>query len=83
LGFTPAAALDALEELANGRLTRYETLLGAAVIPLIRKHDWFKRFMKNVDLYFFVPIGAIPDWPRSMHEGLTIGLYFPLLRYEP
>jgi hypothetical protein len=79
----PAAALDALEELANGRLKRHETLLGIVVIPLILKPDWFTRFVKTVDLYLFVPVGAMPDWPRSMHEGLTIGLYFPLLRYEP
>jgi hypothetical protein len=56
--------LDALEELANGRLKRHETLLGIDVIPLIIKPDWFKRFLKTVDLYFFVPVGAIPAWPR-------------------
>jgi hypothetical protein len=79
----PAAALDASEELSYGRLKRHETLLGVVVIPLILKPDWFKRFVKTVDLYFFVPLGAIPALPRSMHEGLTIGLYLPLLRYDP
>jgi hypothetical protein len=75
--------LDALEELANGRLNHHDTLLDVVVIPLILNPDWFKRFVNTVDLYFFVPVGAIPAWPRSMHEGLTIGLYFPLLRYDP
>jgi hypothetical protein len=79
----PAAALDVLEELVNGRLKRHETILDIAVIPLILNTDWFKCFLKTVDFYFFVHVGAIPAWPSSMHEGLTIGLYFPLLRYEP
>jgi hypothetical protein len=79
----PTAALDALGELDNGCLKRHETLLGVVVIPLILKPDWCKRFVKTIDLYFFVPVGAIPAWPRSMYEGITIGLYFPLLRYEP
>jgi hypothetical protein len=79
----PAAALDALEELVNGCLNRHETLLGVVVIPLILKPDWLKRFVKTVHLYFFVPVGAIPAWPRTMHEGLNIVLYFPLLSYDP
>jgi hypothetical protein len=79
----PAAELDALAELAHGCLMRHDTLLSVAVILLILKPGWFKRFVKNVDLYFFAPVGAIPAWSRSIHEGLTIGLYFPILRYDP
>jgi hypothetical protein len=60
----PADALDTLEELDNGRSKRHETLLGVVVIPLILNPDWFKRFVKTVDLYLFVPAGAIPAWPR-------------------
>ena len=37
-------------------------------------------FFKIVDLYFFIPASAIEQFPFKIHEGLTIGLYFPLLR---
>jgi hypothetical protein len=79
----PAAALDALEELGRGRLKRHYLLLGVIVIPAVLQPAWFRKFVKVTDLYFFIPSGAIPEWPLNMHEALTIGLYFPLLRLNP
>ena len=40
-------------------------------------------FVNIVDLYFFIPDGAIEKWPSNMHEGLTIGIYFPFLINAP
>ena len=53
------------------------------IIPVVMKPDWFKRFVKITDIYFFINSGYIPEWPAYMHESLTPGLYFPLLIYQP
>ena len=79
----PAAALHALEELGNGRLKRHDSLRGIVLVPALLRPEWFRRFRRAVDVYFFVPAGAIEAWPLSMHEPLTVGLYLPLLRHEP
>jgi hypothetical protein len=57
--------------------------MGVIIIPKYFRPEWFRRFIKIVDLYFFIPAGAIEQWPSNMHEGLTLGLYFPLLRNAP
>jgi hypothetical protein len=79
----PAAALMALEELGNARLKRHDLLKGVVLIPALLRPEWFRRFRRCVDFYFFIPAGSIPAWPASMHEPLTLGLYFPLLRFGP
>jgi hypothetical protein len=79
----PGAALDAVEELGLARFKRHDFLIGIVVVPLLLKPEWFRRYVKNVDLYFFIPVGAIDQWPTSMHEGLTSGVYFPLIRSNP
>jgi len=79
----PAAALDALEELGNGRLKRHELLTGVVIVPHLLSTEWFRRFTRTVDLYFTIPAGGIPEWDDSMYESLTIGLYLPLFRCEP
>jgi hypothetical protein len=79
----PGAALDAVEELGLARFKRHDSLIGIVAVPLLIKPEWFRRYVKNVDLYFFIPVGAIAQWPTSMHEGLTVGVYFPLLRSNP
>lgn len=79
----PAAAIDALEELAQGRFKRHYLLTGVVLIPNFLETEWRRRFVKVVDFYFTIPAGAIPAWPSDMHEPLTVGVYLPLLRYEP
>jgi hypothetical protein len=79
----PAAALTALEELGNARLKRHDTLRGVVLIPCLLHPEWFRRFRRTVDFFFFVPAGSIPAWPLHMHEPLTIGVYLPLLRFSP
>ena len=39
--------------------------------------------MKVTDIYFFITAVSIPEWPDNIHNALTIGLYFTLLRYQP
>ena len=79
----PAAALHALEELGTGRLKRHDVVRGVVIVPTLLTPEWGRRFLRIVDIHFTIPAGAIPEWPESMHESLTIGLYFPLLRYNP
>jgi hypothetical protein len=74
----PGAALDALEELGQTRLNCHGILMGVVIIPKSLRPEWFRRFIKIVDLYFFITAGAIEQWPSNIHEGFTIGLYFPL-----
>ena len=52
-------------------------------IPGLMRPEWFRRFVKTVDFYFYVCPGGIDEWPTGMHESLTIGIYLPLLRYPP
>jgi hypothetical protein len=79
----PAAAIHALEELGSGRLKRHEMLRGVVLVPCLLQNEWFWRFARIVDCYLIIPAGAIPAWPESMHEGLVVGFYFPLLRFKP
>jgi hypothetical protein len=79
----PAAAIHALEELGVARLKRHELLRGVVLIPNLLQHEWHRRFIRVVDVYFQIAPGSIVEWPTSMHEPLTIGLFFPLLRFRP
>ena len=79
----PAAALIALEELGNARLKRHDLLRGVVLVPSLLRPEWFRRFRRCVDFYFFVPAGSILGWPSSMHEPLTVGIFLPLLRFSP
>ena len=57
--------------------------MGVIIIFKSLRPEWFLRFVKIIDLYFFIPASAIEQWPSNIHEGLTIGLYFPLLLNAP
>jgi hypothetical protein len=79
----PGAALAALEELGLGRRKRHERLRAVVVVPQLLQNEWRRHFCRIVDFYFVIPAGAIPEWPSTMHEALTIGLCLPLCRYRP
>ena len=52
-------------------------------MTLLIKPECFRQYVKNMDLYFFIPVGAISQWPTSMYEGITIGVYLPFLIHNP
>jgi hypothetical protein len=79
----PAAALHALEELGNARLKRHEVLQGIVLVPGLLQHEWRRRLTSVTDCHFTIPAGAIPQWPKEMHEPLTVGIYLPLFRCQP
>jgi hypothetical protein len=80
----PGAGLFALEELALGRTKQLDRLLGVVLIPALLMPEWYRRFSKVIDVFFCKPAGAIPEWPPSMHEPLTVGIFLPSsLGYEP
>jgi hypothetical protein len=79
----PAAAIHALEELGAARLKRHELLRGLVLVPNLLQHEWHRRFIRVVDLYFQIAPGSIAEWPLTMHEPLTVGLFLPLLRFRP
>jgi hypothetical protein len=79
----PAAAMHALEELGLARLKRHELLRGVVLVPALLQHEWHRRFIRVVDLYFQIAPGSIDEWPAQMHEPLTVGLFLPLLRIRP
>jgi hypothetical protein len=78
----PAAALEALEELSMARLKRAEEVSAIVLVPALLRPEWFRRFVRTVDLYFAVPPGT-PFWPSNMHEPLIVGFSLPFLRFEP
>ena len=79
----PGAALDDLEELGKACLKRHNILMGVVIISKYLRPEWFRRSINIVDLYLFITASAIGKCPSNMHEGLTIGLYLPLLRNAP
>jgi len=79
----PAAALYAIEELGNGPFKHHEWMTGMVLVLLLLKPEWFRRFHRVVDFHFVVPAGAADSWPAWMHEPPTVGIYLPLLRYQP
>lgn len=79
----PAGAIHAIEELGVARLKRHDVLRGIVLVPTLLTFEWFRRFTRVVDFYFTIPPGGIAEWPISMHEPLTIGIYLPLFRHCP
>jgi hypothetical protein len=79
----PAAAIEALEELGNGRLKRHSTMMGVVLVPNLMAPEWKRRLCKVTDFHFMLPAGCLPEWPKDMHEGLTVACYLPLLRHDP
>ena len=53
------AAFDAVEELGLERFKFHDSLIGIAVVPHLLRTEWFRRDAKNVDIYFYIPVGAI------------------------
>jgi hypothetical protein len=78
----PAAAVHALEELGLGRNKRHESLRGIVLVPRLMRPEWYRRFVRIVDLYFVIPAGS-GLWGSDKHEPLVVGLYLPLLRHSP
>lgn len=78
----PAAAIHALEEFGIARAKRHDSLRGAIMVPRLMKPEWFRRFVRMVDVYFVIQPGS-SIWPKHMHEPLIVGLFLPLLRCEP
>ena len=72
-----------MKELGNGRLKQHAMLWGIVIIPVVIQPDWFKRFVKVKDIYFFITTGSFTEWSANIHEALTIGLYSPILRNQP
>jgi hypothetical protein len=79
----PAAGMFALEKLGNEWLKRHDTLRGILLIPCLLCPEWFCCFCQSIDLFIFVPAGAISAWPLSMYKPLTVGIYLPLLHLVP
>ena len=42
------------------------------IIPVVMQPDWFKKFVKVKNIYFFITAGYIPEWPDNIHKALTI-----------
>jgi hypothetical protein len=76
----PAAAIEALEELALARLKRMEEISSLVLVPALLWPEWSRHFVKTVNLY--IPAGS-PVWPAMMHEALIVGLSLPFVRYSP
>ena len=68
----PAAAEPALEELRKAQHRR-TTSTHIVLIPKLLTPAWRNHLNKVSDV----------GWPTSKHEPLTIGIVFPLIRYQP
>ena len=64
-------------------LKLHEILTGVVISIKFIHPEWFHRFVNIVDLCFLIPAVAIEQWPSKIHEGLTIGIYFPHLINSP
>ena len=78
----PAAALEALKQLAWSRLKRPELVTHVVVIQrLLYQEEWRRRFEKEVDFWFTLAPGDV--WPHSAFEPLLVGISFPMSRTYP
>ena len=53
------AAVDAVEELGLERFKCHDSLIGIEVVPHLLRTKCFRRDAKNVDIYFYITVGAI------------------------
>lgn len=77
----PAVALAALEELAMSKLKRPYGVTHVVLVPRLMFNTWRRRFVKEVDLHFELPVGSI--WSSNQHEPLVVRISFPLCRFSP
>jgi hypothetical protein len=79
----PAAALIALEELAQSKLKRPFEVTHVFVCPrLLYFEEWRRRFAKEMDFWFLIePNSSL--WPNSCCEPLVFGISFPLRSAKP
>ena len=77
----PAAAEPPLEELRKVWHQRTSST-HIVLIPRLLTPAWRKHFNKVSDIILSLPV-MHPAWPANMHEPLTVGIVFPLIRYQP
>ena len=78
----PAAALEALKQLARSRLKRPFLVTHVVLIQrLLYQEEWRRRFEKEMDFWFIMKPGTV--WPDSAFEPLLVGISFPLSRNYP
>ena len=78
----PAAALDALKQLARLRLKRPHSVCHVVLIQrLLYEEEWRRRFSKEMDFWFVLKAGEA--WPNSAFEPLIVGIAFPMARSCP
>jgi hypothetical protein len=65
----PGAVLDALEELGQARLKRHDILMGVVIIPKSLLPEWFRCFIKIVDLYFLFLLALLNNGPPICMKG--------------
>ena len=78
----PAAALEALKQLARSRLKRPLVVTHVVLVQrLLWQEEWRRRFEKEMDFWFIMKPGVV--WPHSALEPLLVGISFPLSRNYP
>ena len=78
----PAAALEALKQLARSRLKRPFLVTHVVLIQrLLHQEDWRRRFEKEMDFWFVLHPGTV--WPNSAFEPLFVGISFKMFRSYP
>jgi hypothetical protein len=78
----PAAALEALKQLACSRLKRPFLVTHVVLVQrLLYQEEWRRRFEKEMDFWFVMKPGDV--WPHSAFEPLLVGISFPLSRTYP
>lgn len=78
----PTSAFTAMTELVRSRhMDSSRTHI--FVCPRLYTHEWRKGLLKTADITFYIPAGAIPQWPESMHEPLLFGIILPFSSSPP
>lgn len=78
----PAAALDALEQLADSQFKQPYQVTHVVLIPcLLFEEEWRRWFGKEMDFWFLMLTGEF--WPHSCCERLVVGISFPMHREPP
>ena len=70
-----------MAELCQARL-KWQQSFHIVLIPKLMQTEWRRQLYKGADMVFDLPVGH-EIWPSSMHEALTVALFFPFLNRAP
>ncbi|KAL7579610.1 hypothetical protein ACA910_007975 [Epithemia clementina (nom. ined.)] len=78
---SPAAALDALNQLCNSKRVRPESA-HVFIVPALLTYRWRRKLRRIADVVFTIPVGC-NWWSSEQHKPVIVGLILPFFDCRP